>query len=100
MLKVSKLERSGSPDEYQRLGHIGAVNLRNDLLWAPYSADGQARAEASTRVFSTCVRERPRMMNTHQFKPVGHKTLVAGCLALTVLGGCVAQTHIYDCYDP
>jgi len=38
------------------------------------------------------------MMNTHQLKPVGHKALVAGCLALAVFGGCVAQTHIYDSY--
>jgi len=38
------------------------------------------------------------MVNTHQFKPVGHKALVASCLALTVLGGCATRRHIYDSY--
>jgi len=38
------------------------------------------------------------MVNTHKARLSGHKALLAGCLALAVLGGCAAKTHIYDSY--
>jgi hypothetical protein len=37
-------------------------------------------------------------VNTHKISLSARKTLTASCLALMILGGCVAPTHIYDSY--
>lgn len=38
------------------------------------------------------------MPDTHQSEIIAHKNLIAGCLALMLLGGCAPARHIYDSY--